>query len=79
MFNSDILKHHSKRNVKNSIDQSNLDLLSTYFSNGFINKSLNTVNERLGFWLRKTDEYATSSKKEKSKHIALFFDDNILN
>jgi len=40
---------------------------------------LNTVNERLGFWLLKTDEYLISSKKEKSKHIALFFDDNILN
>jgi hypothetical protein len=41
---------------------------------------MRTVNDELDNWLSKTDEYFESSKKNvKLKHIALYFDDNLLN
>jgi len=41
---------------------------------------MRTVSDELDIWVSKTDEYFESSKKDtKLKHIALYFDDNILN
>ncbi len=41
---------------------------------------MRTVNDELNNWLLKTDEYFESSKKDvKLGHIALYFDDNLLN
>lgn len=41
---------------------------------------MRTVNDELNNWLLKTDEYFELSKKDvKLEHIALYFDDNLLN
>lgn len=41
---------------------------------------MRTVNDELVNWLSKTEEYFESSKKDaKLQHIALYFDDNLLN
>ncbi len=40
---------------------------------------MKSVNGDIGMGLSKTEDYVKSSKKIKPKHIALYFDDNILN
>jgi len=40
---------------------------------------LDSINEKLNFWLSKTDEHFKLSKSKKLKHIVLYFDDNYLN
>ena len=69
---------NSKRKVKNSIDQSNWDLLDMYFSNHIPLLIMKSVNDDVDVWLLKTEEYVKLSKTNP-KHIALYFDDNSLN
>ncbi len=40
---------------------------------------MKSINEKINYWLSKIDDHMESSKKIKSKHIVLYFDDNILN
>jgi hypothetical protein len=40
---------------------------------------MKSINDDVGAELSKTEEYVKSSKKINPKHIALYFDDNILN
>ena len=40
---------------------------------------MKSVNDDVDVWLSKTEEYVKLSKKINPKHIALYFDDNILN
>ena len=71
--------YDSKRKVKNSIDQSNWDLLDMYFSNHIPLWIMKSVNDDVDAWLSKTEEHVKLSKKTNPKHIALYFDDNIIN
>ena len=50
-----------------------------YFSNHIPLLIMKSVNDDVDVWLSKTEEYVKLSKKTNSKHIALYFDDNILN
>ena len=50
-----------------------------YFSNHIPVLIMKAVNDNVDVWLSKTEEYVKSSKKTNPKHIALYFDDNILN
>ncbi|MBS1268180.1 MAG: hypothetical protein MAG458_00902 [Nitrosopumilus sp.] len=40
---------------------------------------MNSINEKMNYWLSKIDEHIEESNKIKPKHIALYFDDNLLN
>jgi len=40
---------------------------------------MKAVEDDLGMWLSKTEEHVELSKKARPMHIALYFDDNLLN
>jgi len=50
-----------------------------YFSNQITLLIMKSVNDDVDMQLSKIEEYVKSSKKINPKHIALYFDDNILN